>query len=205
MTGFREFVAIALVECLMPVGFPEQSQAMAAAERGEQFRLKVEQLGAGAEVRVMLKNQPNELRGTVESFDDSAFRLRPGETGEQKTVRYADVTRLEFAQRKYGAKGSSTSDSTTVRRVAVELGVGRKVQVRTRDSNTLVGRIVKSDANQIYLKIGEGGPVSVSYAQITELKPKQMSGLVKLAMGVGVAFGILLVAAAAVCGSGACS
>jgi hypothetical protein len=87
----------------------------------------------------------------------------------------------------------------------VELGVGRKVQVRTRDSNTLVGRIVKSDANQIYLKIGEGGPVRVSYAQITELKPKQMSGLVKLAMGVGVAFGILLVAAVAVCDSGGCS
>ena len=133
---------------------------MASTERGGEVWHKVEQLGAGAEVRVMLKNQGNELRGTVEPFDDSAFRLSPGGTGEQKTVRYADVARLEFAQRKDGAKGSSTSDSTTVRRVAVELGIGRKVQVRTRDSNTLVGRIVKSDADQLYLKIGEGGPVT---------------------------------------------
>jgi len=47
--------------------------------------------------------------------------------------------------------------------------------------------------------------VSVSYAQITELKPKQMSTLLKVGIGVGVAFGILLVAATAVCASGACS
>ena len=203
MTGFREFVAIVLVECLMPVGFPQQSQAEAAAERGEQFRLKVEQLGAGAEVRVMLKSQGNELRGTVESFDDSAVRLRPSGTGETRTVRYADVTLIEFAQRKYRAEGSP--DPVTVLRVAVELGVGRKVQVRTRDSNTLVGRIAKLDAEQLFLKIGEGGPVSVSYAQITELKPRQMSGLVKLAIGVGVVFGILLGVAVAVCASGGCT
>ena len=86
MTGFRELVAIVLVGCLMPVGFPRQAQATAAAERGEAVRQKVEQLGAGAEVRVMLKDQQQALRGTVESIDDSAFRLRPGGAGEPKIV-----------------------------------------------------------------------------------------------------------------------
>ena len=142
------------------------------------------------------------LRETVESFDDSVIRLRPGGTGEQRTVRYADVALLEFTKTKYRAEGPP--DPVTVRRVAVELGVGRKVQVQTQDRNTLVGRIAKLDAEQLYLKIGEGGPVSVSYAQISELKPKRMSTLAKVGIAVGVTFGILLGVAVAVC-SGGCS
>jgi hypothetical protein len=89
--------------------------------------------------------------------------------------------------------------------VAAELGVGRKVQVRTQDGNTFVGRIAKLDAGQLYLKVGDGGPVSVSYAQIIELKPKRVNAAVKIAIGVGVAFGILLGVAVAICGSGGCS
>jgi hypothetical protein len=203
MTGFREFVAIVLVECLLTVGFPQQSQATAATERSERIRQKVEQLGAGAEVRLMLRDQPQALRGTVESFDDSAFRLRQGGNEEQRAIRFADVTLLEFPQRKYHAGGSP--DPVTVRRVAVELGVGFKVHMQTVDRNTFVGRIAKLDAQQLFLKIGEGGPVSVSYAQISELKPKRMSTLAKVGIGVGVTFGILFGVAAAVCGRGACS
>jgi small nuclear ribonucleoprotein (snRNP)-like protein len=189
MKGFREFVAIVLAECLLPVGFPQQAQAMAATERGERFRQKVEQLGAGAEVLVQLKDQRIELRGTIESFDDSAFRLRPGRAGDQKVVRYADVTRIEFSQRKYRAEGSP--DPVTVRRVAVELGVGRNVHVRTQDRNTLVGRIAKLDAEQLYLKIGDGGPVSVSYAQIREVRTG-MSGVKKAVVYTAVTCGVVL-------------
>jgi ribosomal protein L19 len=160
----------------------------------------LELLGTGAEVRVTLKGQQVALRETVESFDDSVIRLRPGGTGEQRTVRYADVALLEFTKTKYRAEGSP--DPVTVRRVAVELGVGRKVQVQTQDRNTLVGRIAKLDAEQLYLKIGEGGPVSVSYAQITELKVKRMSTLAKVGIGLGVAVGGIFVLAAAVCANG---
>jgi hypothetical protein len=66
----------------------------------------------------------------------------------------------------------------------------------------LVGRIAKLDAEQLYLKIGEGGPVSVSYAQITELKVKRMSTLAKVGIGLGVAVGGIFVLAAAVCANG---
>jgi small nuclear ribonucleoprotein (snRNP)-like protein len=189
MTGFREFVAISLVECLFPVGFPQEARAMAATARSEGIRQKVEQLGAGAEVLVQLKGQRIELRGTIESFDDSAIRLRPGRAGEQKTVRYADVTRIEFSQRKYRAEGPP--DPGTVRRVVVELGVGRKVHVRTQDRNTLVGRIARLDAEQLSIKIGDGGPVNVSYAQIRELR-SGMSGVTKAVVYTATACGILL-------------
>jgi hypothetical protein len=33
MTAFREFAAIVLVECLLPVGFPRQAHAMAGPAR----------------------------------------------------------------------------------------------------------------------------------------------------------------------------
>jgi small nuclear ribonucleoprotein (snRNP)-like protein len=202
MTGFREFVAIALVECLFPVGFPQPAQAMAATARSEGFRQKVEQMGAGAEVRVTLKGQQATLRGTVESFDDSVVRLRPGGTGEPKTVRYGDVAQLEFTKTKYRAQGPP--DPVTVRRVAVELGIGDKVQVQTQDRTTLVGRIASLDAEQLYLKIGEGGPVSVSYAQISELKPKRMRTLAKVGIGIGVFMGIVVVIGVGMCASGLC-
>ena len=197
MTELRELVAIVVVACLIPVGFPQQAQAMAAAQRGGEFRQKLEQLGIGAEVRVTLRDQHQALRGTVESFDDSAVRLRPRGNGEQQTVRYADALLLEFPQTKYRAEGSS--DPVMVRRVAVELGIGRKVQVRTRDSNTLVGRIAKLDAEQLNLDLGGAGPMNVSYAQISELKPKGMStkakvGYVALACGVFVLIGIISLA-----------
>jgi ribosome maturation factor RimP len=201
MTGFKEFVAIALVECLLPVGIPQQAQAMAATERSEGVRQKVEQLGAGAEVLVQLKDQQIELRGTIESFDDSAFRLRPGRAAEQKAVRYADVRRIEFSQRKYRAEGPP--DPVTVRRVAVELGVGSKVRVQTQDRNSFVGKIARLDAEQLYLNLGDRGPVGVSYAQISELKPKGMSLAAKIGIPAAVV-GVLIAVSIAQCASGGC-
>ncbi len=141
MTGFQEFVALALTECLLPIGSPQEARATAAGER-------------------------------------------------EKT---------------YQAEGPNTSDPVAARQVAKNLGIGSKVRVRTQDRNILFGRIVRLDAEQLYIKIGEGGPVSVSYAQIIELKPKRMKVAAKIAIGVGVAVGILLGVAAAICGSGGCS
>jgi small nuclear ribonucleoprotein (snRNP)-like protein len=204
MTGFKELVAIVLVGCLINVGFPQQAQAMAAAERGDEFRQKVEQLGAGAEVRVTRRDQQRALRGTVESFDDSAFRLRPGGTGEPTAVRYVDVTMLQFTKRKYRAEGSNTPDPVTARRVAVELGVGSKVRVETHDGKTVVGKIVKVDEKQLNLDPGTNGPMSVSYAQMRELKPKGMSLTAKIGIPAAV-FGVLLVVGIATCASGGCA
>jgi len=204
MTGYRQLVSIVVLACLIHVGFPQQAQAMAAAEGSEKSRQKVEQLGAGAEVLVTLRDQQKELRGTVESFDDSAFRLRSGRNGEQRTVRYVDVTLLRFTKRKYRAEGSSASDPVTVRRVAVELGAGLKVRVQTQDGKTVVGKIVKVDQEQLNLDLGTNGPISVSYTQIRELKPKGMSLAAKIGIPAAV-FGVVLVASIAKCASGGCS
>jgi len=192
MTQFKQLVAIVLVAGLIPVGFPREAQATAAAERSEAYRQKVEQLGAGAEVRATLKGQQVTLRGTVESFDDSVVRLRRGGTGGQKIVPYADVTLLEITKRRYRAEGSP--DPVTVRRVAVELGVGSKVRVQTQDRNKFVGRIAKLDTEQLYLNLGDRGPVGVSYAQISELKSKGMSLAAKIAIGGGLAGGAVIAA-----------
>jgi hypothetical protein len=115
VTAFRKFVAIALVECFLPVSLPQHAQAAAASERGERLHQKVEHLGAGAEVRAMLRDQRIEPRGTIESVDDSAFRLQPGGNGERRAVGCTDVTLLEFTQGKYRAEGSA--DPVTARHV----------------------------------------------------------------------------------------
>jgi small nuclear ribonucleoprotein (snRNP)-like protein len=150
----------------------------------------VEQLGVGAEARATLKDQQKELRGTVESFDDSVFHIRPGRTGEPKTIRYADVALLEFTQNEYRAEGSP--DPATVRRVAVELGIGRKVRVRTQDGNTLVGRIGKLDAEQLNLNVDKSGPMNVSYARVSELRRGGMGGVKRAVVYTAAAAGILV-------------
>jgi len=190
MTLFRQLVAMVAVACLIPVGFPQQAQAMAAAESSEGFRQKVEQLGVGAEVLVKLRDQQQALRGTVESFDDSAFRLRSGGTVDQGTVRYADVSFLAFASRTYRAKGSP--DPVAVRRVAVELGVGRRVRLKTLDGKKVVGRIITLDKEQLKLTAEwswlTNGPYA--YVQIRELKPDGMSVAGKVATYTAIGCGV---------------
>jgi len=193
MTVFRQLVALVAVAWLIPVGFPQQAQAMAAAERGEGFRQKVEQLGAGAEVRVMLRGQEQALHGTVESFNEATFILRSGKTVDQRLVRYDDVSSLAFTQRTYRAEGSP--DLVTVRRVAVELGVGRNIQLQTQDGKKVVGRIAKLEQEQLNLDVGGSGPMNVPYAQIHELKPGEKSTLAKVGIIVGVSAASFLVLA----------
>jgi small nuclear ribonucleoprotein (snRNP)-like protein len=199
VTGFREFVAIALVECLLLVGFPQQAQAMAATERGEGFRQKVEQLGAGAEVRVTLKDQRQSLRGTVESFDDSAFRLRPGRGGEQQTVRYVDVWVLEFTKTKYHADGLSSSDPVTARRVAVELGVGSKVEVQLANNEKLEGKLGGVSDEGIILKQAKGSQIEerkIAFAEIKSIKTARSTGGsigLTVLVGLGVLVGVVLI------------
>ena len=187
----RELVAIVAVACLINVGFPRQAQAMPAAERAEGLRQKVEQLGVGAEVRVILNDRQQTLRGTIESFDDSSFGLRARGAREQQTVRYVNVTLLEFTKTAYLAEGSNSSEPVTARRVAVEIGIGRRVQVQTQDGKTFVGTIAKLDEEQLYLNLSPSGPMNVSYATIRELKPKGFSaakkvGIAAIAAGVGI-------------------
>lgn len=169
MTGFRELVAIVVVACLINVGFPQQAQAMAAAERDEGIRQKVEQLGVGAEVRVKLRNQEKQVfRGTIRSIDEFTFQFQPAGAGDRRTIRYADVTLLEFTKEKYRAVGSP--DPVAARRVAVELGVGRKVRLTTQDRKSLVGRIARLELEQLSLDTGDGSPI-IAYSQMWELEP----------------------------------
>jgi small nuclear ribonucleoprotein (snRNP)-like protein len=187
-----ELVAIVAVACLINVGFPRQAQAMAAAKRAEGFRQKVEQLGVGAEVRVTLNDKQQTLRGTIESFDDSSFGLRARGAGEKQTVRYVNVTLLEFTKTAYRAKGSNSSEPVTARRVAVELGIGSRVQVQTQDGKTFVGMVAKLDEEQLYLNLSASGPMNVSYATIRELKPKGLSAAKKVGIA-AIVSGVVLI------------
>ena len=103
---------------------------------------------------------------------------------------------LEFTQRKYRAEGSA--DPVTVRRVAVELGIGCQVQVQTQDGKKVIGRIAKVDVEQLNLSLGGGGPMNVSFAQISELKPKGSTVGLWTLVGLGVAVVVVLAIDAAV-------
>jgi hypothetical protein len=78
-----------------------QAAQLRAAEPGQKIREKVESLGPGADVRVY-GGQETPLRGTIESFDDSTFRLMRGETS--KLFRYDEVNVLELSQKSYLAE-----------------------------------------------------------------------------------------------------
>ncbi len=169
MTRFRKVVTVLVVPCLINVGFAQQAQGRTAVDRSEEFRRKVQQLGSGAELRIGLKNG-REFRGIVESFDDSGFRVQPRGDKVWERVPYADLTSLALTMSGYSAKGFP--DPVVVRRVAVELGVGRKVRLQTQGGEKLNGRIARLDREQLFISVNVQGeePMSVPYAQIRELR-----------------------------------
>jgi ribosome maturation factor RimP len=188
---FRGFLAITIAASL---AFG-QSLSPRAAERGEKIREKVERLGPGADVRVQ-DRQGNTLRGTVESFDDSGFHLKTKD--EDKVFRYYDVNLLELAKRNYSAQESP--DPAAARRVALEMGLGRKVDVKTTAGEKYTGKILRVDAEELAIELTHVGSVSIAipYSRMQGLKVSHLPLAAKIGIGVGVGFGVFACAVLAV-------
>ncbi len=185
MHGIRGSLAIAItISLALGQGLP-----VVAAERADRVREKVERLGAGADVRVYDSNG-NPLRGIIESFDESGFHLRLKET--DKTFRYHEVNVLELAQSTYSAKGEP--NPAAARRLALEMGPGTKVAVRTTTGASITGKIVRVDGEELAIGTKTAGSIAVRYSDMRELKRSSIMP-VMAKVGIGAVVGIGFVGA----------
>ncbi len=102
-----------------------------------------------------------------------------------RAIRYEDVTRFEFATREFRA--DKRPDGAGARRLAVELGEGATITLKTKDGRTLKGRLDKVDAEQLMMSTGDRGSANVAYSEVQLLKGR-MSGRAK-AITIGAAGG----------------
>ncbi len=174
-------LAISIVASLaLGQGYP-----LRAAERGEKIREKVERLGPGADVRVY-DRQGNPLRGIIDRFDDSAIHLK---TGEMDTVfRYNEINSLELAKKTYSAEGEV--DPAAARRVAPEIGLGRKVVVKTTAGETFTGNLIRVDAEELAIGTRDTASMAVPYSEMRELKRWRVPLPARIAIGAGVGFAV---------------
>ncbi len=168
MRFLKEPIAVLVAACLISASLPKRVQAAEdSVGPAAKIRSKVEQLGSGAKVRLTLKDGGT-ITGVVESFDDTGFRLEPTRSANRSKLRYTDVSSLEFAQKNYKTEG--TPDAVTVRRTALELGIGRRVEIKTTGAETLHGHITDIRTDELALNQGDRGAMTLPYAQVSAIK-----------------------------------
>ena len=97
MTGFRELVSIVMVGCLMPVGFPQQAQAVAVEQSSETaagLQRQLRAIPAGAVVEVKLQQKGSDrVTGNLGPVTDHNFEVQTVKSGKvfSKNVAFADV------------------------------------------------------------------------------------------------------------------
>ncbi len=190
MRQMQGYMAVLLAATLIVTGMPSRA---AAAEQAtilsEKIRSKVEQLGEGADIRLMLKDGRS-IRGVIAAMEGSGVRIEPTATTNWGTIQYANVLAVAAAERKYRAKGSP--DPIAVRRAAIELSGERRVQIKTTDGKSLQGSIIQVSPDQLTLRDNSGAVTNVAYTETQELKPGKMaSGYKILAVAVVTLIGLI--------------
>ena len=181
----RQAVAVIAAACLLPVNGWGQAATAPLTGKAVKIRQKAEQLGIGADVRVRLRTDER-LQGRIDSAGEASFVIEQRQARGKRPIRYEDVTLLEFATKEFRA--DKRPDAADARRVAVELGEGATVTLKTKDGRTLKGRLDKVDPEQLMITMGDRGSANVAYSEVQLLKGR-MSGRAKAITIAGAAGG----------------
>ena len=156
----------------------------------ESVKHGAQQYGVGADLKLILTDG-HELRGRLETLSDETFGLRSKANRPVREVRYDEVTELRLARLVLRAAGSP--DPAEARRVALGLGVGKKVVTKLADGKVFRGRIESIQDANFVLRPNDGSEsVPIPYQEVRSLEQKHMSGGVKAAI-IAAAAGVALV------------
>lgn len=93
--------------------------------------------------------------------------------------------------KRYDHDGVGVPDTAAARRVAAAIGVGKTVDVTTVKSKRLRAKIQSIDEDGLTVTHGRSTvPTVIGYDTITQLKPAGLRRSAKIAIGVGLAYGI---------------
>jgi hypothetical protein len=144
---FKKTISLVLAGTLMHTAAGLESILAASnaekqAEHAGQVKTTVSQLGVGAEVMVMLKNEPS-IRGKVQGIEDENFLLSRKGDARPRSIRYAQVSQVNLAKLSYRAAGSP--DATEVRRVVAAIGRDKQAELMLADGKRFQGRFKTSN------------------------------------------------------------
>ena len=103
----------------------------------------------------------------------------------------ASATQGAARPNRYSWDGVGSPDVAEARRVATALGVGKTVDVTAIKAKRLRAKIQSVDGVGFTVTHGRSpAPVVIAYDEVTQLKPAGLRRSVKVAIGVGLIYGI---------------
>jgi ribosome maturation factor RimP len=191
MHSWRQFMAYGLVVCLLQFTMVDLTFSAEATSAATPALVKrtLDQLGAGAKVKITLTSG-KKLKGTVQAVDEEAFLLTSGRQGSSQRIAYDQVAELRLAKLTYKAAGQT--DPIEVKRLAVGLGVGKHIMVKTAAKQEFHGNI--QSLGEDYLTVlpdHEPAPVQIAYADVRQMGPNLSTGE-KILIGVGVGAAVII-------------
>jgi TRAP-type uncharacterized transport system fused permease subunit len=190
MNGWRQFIAVAIAIAMLHLGVADmvRSAESTTVVTATAVKQKVEWFGAGAKVKVRLASGKT-VNGSILAVENDAFSVgMPGSSGT--SVAYEQVTELKLAKNTYKSKGKVDQDE--VRRVVVELGVGKHVMAKRVTGEESHGNILTIDNEGFkMLPDRQSSAVEILYSETVQLGPNLSKGS-KILIGVLVACAVVI-------------
>lgn len=154
------------------------------------LKQRVEQFGAGAELKLKLKSG-EKLRGSVESIRDDSFIFAPKDDRASREIAFSDLKNVSYPKRGY--KAEDTPDPVAAKRMVVQLGVGEHIMVKVSPTEKVRGRILEvHDDHFVIQPDGQTATLKVPYDSIWKVN-KNLSFGATIAILVGIAAVVVLV------------
>jgi hypothetical protein len=161
---------------------------------------KVELMGLGAQIRVVMRGSANlTYEGAIDEIAADSFKLKMKD--QTLPIQYGQVEVLSLRARAYKTRGQP--DPVQVRQVVADMGVGENAKVKLVSNDRFNGTI-RSIEKEGFVVASKGNPVSVKYGEVQEIEKKKFPAWGKVAIAAGVVVGLLAALVYSACGSAGC-
>jgi ribosome maturation factor RimP len=169
-------------------------------KRQDALRKKVELMGSGAQIRVLMRGAAAvTYEGTIDEITAESFNLK---TRDQiLPVQYDQVERLTLKEQRYKTQGQP--NSVRVRQIVADMGVGENAKVELASNERLSGTI-QSIEEESFVITSKGRSLLLKYDEVKEIEKKRLPAWAKVAIVGGVIVGLLGALMYSQCGSGGC-
>jgi ribosome maturation factor RimP len=166
---------------------PKRSQK--EMKRQASFKEKVEFLGTGAQIAVTLRGGSADVQyeGEIDEISADSFKLKRKNSSLLVPYMYSQLGSLHLRQVSYKTEGQP--DPLQVRRVAYEVGIGKKAEVELTDLKRFSGTI-RSFETEAFVINSHGNSQHVKFSDVKRIEKGHMSAAAKItliAVGIGVA------------------
>ena len=182
---------------------PENNQQKSDkdAKREADIKAKAELLGVGAEIKIVMRSvlyrrDPETHRGIIDEISADGLSLQAKD--ETMRFRFSQIDRLNLTKNKYKAKGDA--DPVAVRRVVVEIGMGKKINLKLGSDQKSKGTIYSIASDDFAIVDSETDLIeTVLFTDVIEISKTGMSNWLKYTIigGAGLfIFGLIYAATA---------